>query len=132
LKSKDWVSKYDKTKQEEFLKAYAEETAKLIAERTAKSGVVTLRDGKTKVDTKYGATEGVLREQRQKWTAVCNKLNDSSLTTNLFDTLIMGTHLPDVIASLKAHSERTAKESDKAQPVEKGVAGRKLADAATA
>jgi hypothetical protein len=132
LKSADWVKRFDKTKQEEFLKAYAEETAKLITERTAKSGVVTLRDGKTKVDTKYGATEGVLREQRQKWAAVCNKLNDSSLTTNLFDTLIMGTHLPDVITSLKAHAEHTVKESDKVQPVEKGVAGRKLADAATA
>jgi hypothetical protein len=129
LKAKEWAEKFNTGKPEEFLKDYAEETSKLIAERTKGSGVVTLSDGQTKTDTKPAVVDGVLREQRQKWQAICSKVG-GSLTTEMFEVEILGVHLPAVVTEQRKWAEsKNTKQGKKTEVIPKGESGRKLADA---
>jgi hypothetical protein len=131
MKATEWVARFNPDKQEEFLKAYAEETANLIADRTKGSGVY--QSGEKKVDTRPTAIDGALREQRQKWQAICFKTS-GSLTTEMFDTQVVGLHLPDVALAQQKWRENKNKpvedqETAKPEEVAAGNVGRKLVKA---
>jgi hypothetical protein len=128
MKAKEWA-KIFKGNTEHFCKVYAEETAKVVAERTKGSGIITLANDK-KVDTKLAATDGALREQRHKWAAICRALGEaSSLTTEMFDKAVL-TQLPDVLTIHKAYQESLLKKDEKekvtSEDVKAGKPGRKL------
>jgi hypothetical protein len=118
MKAKDWVARFDTDKQEEFFKAYAEETAKLIDERTKNSGIYV--KGDKAVNTRPDAIVGALREQRQKWNAICQKTN-GSLTTRMFDTQILGLCAPYLVVTQQEPPEE-ATNTD----ISPGKIGRKL------
>jgi hypothetical protein len=129
MRAKEWASKFEQDKLQEFIQAYAEETAKVVAERTKGSGIITLANDK-KVDTKLAATDGALREQRHKWAAICRALGEaSSLTTEMFDKAVL-TQLPDVLTVHKAYQESLLKKDEKekvtSEDVKAGKPGRKL------
>jgi hypothetical protein len=126
MKAKEWAKVF-KDNTEDFCKVYAEETARVVAERTKGSGIITLANDK-KIDSKLTATDGAIREQRQKWGAICRALGEaSSLTTEMFDNAVL-TQLPDVVAVHKAYKESLLKkeEKDKPEDVKAGKPGRKL------
>lgn len=121
MKAADWAKQYEPGLQADFLKAFADETATLVTERTKNSGVVTKSD--KKVDTKPAAIEGVVREQRQKWQAVVRKVNDSSLTNELFDNSILAVHLPEVAKVVSTYHASRQRKQEEGAPQD----GRKLA-----
>lgn len=118
MRAKEWLAKFEEDKQEEFFKAYAEETLKLISERTKGSGVYV--NGDKTVNTRPDAIVGALREQRQKWNAICQKTN-GSLTTEMFDTQVVGLHLQHLPVK-QEESPEVATNTD----VSPGKVGRKL------
>ena len=54
-----------------------------------------------------------------------------SLTTNMFENIILGVHLPTVVEAQKKWAEKNTKQEEEGKTTEvpTGVAGRKLADA---
>jgi hypothetical protein len=116
-KAQEWVNKFSvDTDNEINFKAYAEETRKLINNRTGGS------DDKTR----NSVIDGALREQRQKWLAICNRLRSSSLTIDMFDKIIVETLLSDIAESQQRW--RTASNKQVETPTEKlsGIPGRML------
>jgi hypothetical protein len=125
VKAWDWLIQLKKHNNlEDFFKAYAKETAELITERTKKSGSIQLRD--KKVDTKPAVIDGVLREQRQKWHAICAR--NSSVTISDFEQKVVNTYLADVAASQHKWTEsKTKQESEDKVVAPVGGDGRTLA-----
>lgn len=80
-KAKEWIVKY--SSKDEFIGQYAEETAKLVAERTAKSTE----------ETRLGAAEGAIRQQKDKWRAICNSVKE--LNENTFELMIVDLAIPE-------------------------------------
>jgi invasion protein IalB len=108
MKAKDWLVQLDQNSNvEDFFKAYAKETADLIADRTKKSGVIQRSDNK-KIDTKPAVIDGVLREQKQKWHAICAR--NSSVTISDFEHKVVNTHLSDIALSQRKWTENKAKQ----------------------
>ena len=117
MKSKEWVSEYAKyTSTEEFLEAYAKETKELIAKRTAGSGKF---EGKNKkvVDTSIAAKDGAIREQKQKFLAICEKV--PNLHEELFDKVLIPCYI-------SVATQLTTKENTSPEEIEKCTVGRKL------
>jgi hypothetical protein len=125
MKSKEWAKKFNKDDVEGFCKAYARETEELVNNRTRGSGM--FERGDKKWDTTPAATEGALREQRQKWTALCRLVNEPELlTVNLFDDKVVKELMPETAALLKKWTDAKAKENSKTIENSPGKIGRRL------
>ena len=126
MKAKQWAERFSTADGQDqldvLLKAYAEETAELIAARSKNSGTIVLEKDK-KLDTKPTAIEGAVREQRQKWQAVCRQ--HGSLSTDYFDTVIMGQYLAQVVTEQAKWKESLNKKNEPEAKPEGD--GRKLA-----
>ena len=124
MKSAAWAQKINGVAAGEIpavFQEYAEETRQLIAERTKGSGVFGEKENE-KVDTRPSVIDGVLREQRQKWMAICRQTR--SLTTQMFDNDIVGFFMPEVVASQKKWQEALLKAKGKPKASEEQ--GRRL------
>lgn len=89
MKAKDWAQKFLTVgidNKELTCEDFAKETAELIAERTKNSHPLTVN----------AATEGALREQRQKWRAICKSV--LWLRETAFDEIVAA-FLPEVFKS---------------------------------
>ena len=77
MKSKEWAKQYEQYGFEKMAEMYMEETKKLIDQRTRYS------DAKSRAL----AVDGAVREQKQKWDAVCRAV-PNGLTASLFDDMV--------------------------------------------
>lgn len=118
MKAKAYAEKLNEANKEEVVIEFALETRELIDNRSKFSN----DDKSTKSGSKNYVVEGVLREQRQKWNAICNQNN--VLSPSEFDSVIVA-HLNDVHVAQTNWKNKL--EEDKTKPKqEKGNDGRKL------
>jgi hypothetical protein len=110
MKAVDWVKKFeavpevpsetpDSERFAEVLKEYGTETAELVAARTKTS----------KPGMQFPAADGAVREQRNKFRAVCGHI--PTLTESMFDFLL-ATAVPDFAAWQKAAQKKVEKPRD--------------------
>lgn len=83
MKAKQWAEKFDAVVNDDelggLLTEYALETRDLVDARSKTSHS----------DRKAAAAEGALREQRQKWLAVCNQVKTLAISPVMFDTMLV-------------------------------------------
>jgi hypothetical protein len=112
MKAKEWVAKLQNLPESEqpveekfadFLKEYGEETATLVAERTKFS----------KPESKFSASEGAVREQRNKFQSICGSV--TALKVEMFDA-VLDKAFPEwkkmVEAQQKKQQQQKKKEDD--------------------
>ncbi len=85
MKAKEWVAKLQSVPESEqpveerfadFIKGYGDETAALVTERTKFS----------KPESKFSASEGAVKEQRNKFNVICNSV--TALKAEMFDAIL--------------------------------------------
>jgi hypothetical protein len=123
MKAKEWVGTYKPGDEGALLNAFAEETQKLVLDRTKNSGTIKLKD--KEINTAAAATQGAIREQRQKWLAVCSKL--PTLTPEMFDEAIAKAYQPKPVEAQQPEEEVVVDvKPKKVIPLPVGGDGRKL------
>jgi hypothetical protein len=119
LKSKDWAAKLEQCADgdaiNEVLKAYVDETEKLIVERTRYS----------KPETRGAALEGAYREQNQKWLSVISKVKSVNLPE--FDALLDNFKKDILEQKQKFTADQAKAKKGVDAPKQEDVHGRKLA-----
>lgn len=127
MKAKEWAAKFEETKGDaELVNAvkseFALETRELVDKRTANSKPdMKLKNGV--VNGVAYATDGVMREQRQKWEAVCRLTN--TVKPNEFDSVLTA-HLNDVKVAQDEWANKLA-EAKQPKAEKETKVGRKLA-----
>lgn len=105
MKARDWVAKFLENP-ESAQQQFVEETAELVELRTKKS----------KDKFRGPALEGAVREQRQKWHAICMRL--PQLDKNLFDSVLVK-HASDIAREYNNFLRKGGKqERDNNEPLE--------------
>jgi hypothetical protein len=111
MKAKEWVAKLQQVPEAElpveerfaeFLKEYGEETAKLVADRTKTS----------KPESRLGAADGAVREQRNKFRSICSSF--PTLTDAMFDA-ILSAACPDYLKWVAAAQKKTEEDKKKTE-----------------
>ncbi len=133
MKSWDWVCKYRAEvkcaeTQKTFLDEYALETRDLVDLRSKNSKPKDNLKGeewKKARASQRAAIDGAIREQRQKWRAICDR--QASLTLEMFDEGIMRVQLKDIYDVLNPQATKPAEEVKQEGEV---MEGRVLAEAA--
>lgn len=103
MKAKEWKVKFQEGNIDDMLKAYGEETAKLVAARTLNS----------KDDNKYPAAEGAIREQKTKFAAICSGVE--SITEAHFDVMV-DAYVPEFNAWKQAALKKQQNKVKQSQP----------------
>lgn len=94
MKAFEWAARFAKEDRETVLNDFALETRDLADKRSEKS----------KDKYKKSAVEGAVREQRQKFLAVCGRVE--GLTNEMFDDM-MRSHLADLMVKQSNQEEET-------------------------
>lgn len=114
MKSKDWAKRFESEDLVQVVGDFALETRELVEARTKFS---TKEDkGKAKPSLQP-AIDGALREQRQKWQAVCNLVPALAGTT--FDK-ILAEHLNDLKTANDNWKNQGVKEKEESKTPQNG------------